>query len=332
MPRAVLAENLVLLLGADAPWTLDHVVPDFSWQSDPVTERAWSTFLGGRTWDERTISILKESLGTAFAKLRVSVGRLLAEGFGEVVVRSSSDYRADGTLSDFVVKADDDMRVAFAESVGWWLHQMTPAYAEDVWRSWALDYLDDRLGNKPLPFTPAEAAGSLRWTTAASDCFPGAVERYLKTPARFTELSLFYKDVDDASLPERYPDAMAQLLAFVVARSDVLYSCDMVGGLVGSLTANLTEQHRTLLLGVCESSLALGCGEAVTWKATIEARWPANGSVEQQGIRHQAPAWSFENRSCHRLLPQRASVFPLSNSANSTTSGVTFQDGSSAHH
>jgi hypothetical protein len=281
LPRAVLAENLTLLLGADAQWALVHVVSDFDWQSDSVTERAWSGFIGGRTWDERTASLLKESLKAAFSKLRGRAGKQLAESFGEVVVQSSSDYRADGTLGEFVVDADEGMRIAFAESVGWWLHQMTPAYAEGVWQAWALDYLDDRLGKKPLPLTPAEAAGLLRWITTAGDRFPAVVERYLKTPARFTAVSLFYRDIDDASLPERYPEAMAQLLAFVVARSDVLYTCDMVGGLVGSLTAALTANHRTLLLGICESSLALGCSEAVIWKATIEAKWPEDGPASE---------------------------------------------------
>lgn len=275
LPRAVLAENLTLLLGADTQWTLDHVVPDFRWENDAVTERAWSAFLGGRRWDERTVSLLKDSLRTAFEKLRGKVGKQLAESFGEVIVRSSSDYRGDGLLSDFVAKADKDMRIAFAQSVGWWLHQMTAAYAEGAWQSWALGYLDDRLEGKPLLFAPAEAAGLLRWITAAGEHFPTAVGRYQESPASFTELSMFFKDLDDASLPERYPVATAQLLGFVVARSQVLFACDMVGGLVGSLMAALTADHRPLLLEICESSLALGCTDAVAWKEAIDARWPA---------------------------------------------------------
>jgi hypothetical protein len=211
------------------------------------------------------------------SRFGAKVGKRLSESFGEVVARSSSDYRADGSLADFVVKPDKDMRVAFAQSVGWWLHQMAEAYAEGVWQSWVLDYLDDRLGGKSLPFAPAEAAGVLRWITAAGEHFPTAVERYLETPASFAELSIFFKDLDGASLPERYPVATAWLLAFVVSRSQVFYTCDMVGGLVDSLRQPLTADRRHLLLDICESSLALGCGDAVAGKAVIDARWPANG-------------------------------------------------------
>ena len=59
----------------------------------------------------------------------------------------------------------------------------------------------------------------LRWITAAGRYFPEAVDFYLGTPAEFPHVTLFFRDIEDAGFLTTHPEALAQLLAFVLSRT-----------------------------------------------------------------------------------------------------------------
>jgi hypothetical protein len=213
--QIIFAANYAFLLSADQQWCESQLLPLFDW-TQLTAERVWAGFLQERRWDERALRDLKPSMREAFARLRHDVGKQLAERFGEVVVRSSADNRGDGTIGDFIARADIPMRKAFADSVGWWLHQMTPASSEQAWCAWILGYLEDRIAARPLALDPEESGAMLRWVTAAGDHFPQAVDLYLQAPIALDHITLFFKDIEDRAIAEHYPRPLARLLNSVL--------------------------------------------------------------------------------------------------------------------
>ena len=279
-PAAIFSIDFSFLLGADSEWAKDQLLPLFSWSNSKVATRTWSAFLHGGGWDGRAVSVLKPDLRLAFLELRGPIGKQLAERFGELMVRSTSDNFGDGTLGEFVAKADDQIRADFAASVGWWMHNMTPSYAEGVWERWINPYVTERLTGKPRKLLTAPEAGEmLRWITAAGRYFPEAVDFYLGTPAEFPHVTLFFRDIEDAGYLTTHTEALAQLLAFVLSRTAELYTCNSVGVLIGRLLDDLDATHRETLLQVCQHALRLGCGDAVSWRATLESKWPRSPSA-----------------------------------------------------
>ena len=105
--RGHLRIDFSFLLGADSEWAKDQLLPLFSWSNSKVAHRTWSAFLHGGGWDGRAVSLLKPNLRLAFLHLRGPIGKQLAERFGELMVRSTFDNFGDGTLGEFVAKADD---------------------------------------------------------------------------------------------------------------------------------------------------------------------------------------------------------------------------------
>jgi hypothetical protein len=271
--QIIFAANYAFFLSADQQWCDSQLLPLFDW-TQPTAERVWAGFLQERRWDERALRELKPSMREAFARLRHEVGKQLAEGFGEVVVRSSADNRGDGTIGDFVARSDITMRKAFADSVGWWLHQMTPASAEQAWGAWVLGYLEDRVAARPLALDPEESGAMLRWVTAAGDHFPQAVDLYLRAPIALDHITLAFKDIEDGAIAEHHPRPLARLLNSVLAGTTSLWvSCRDLDRLVNEFLERLEAGDRGTILGICTQAIRLGCDAAVGWRDAVNAKW-----------------------------------------------------------
>jgi hypothetical protein len=272
--QIIFGANYAFLLSADQQWCDSQLLPLFDW-TQLSAERVWAGFVQERRWDERALRDLKPSMREAFAHLRNEVGKQLAEAFGEVVVRSSADNTGDGTIGDFIARADIPMRKAFAESVGWWLHQMTPASAEQAWGGWILGYLADRVADRPLALDPEESGAMLRWVTAASDHFPQAVGLYLQAPIALDHVTLVFKDIEDRAIADHHPRPLARLLNSVLAGTTSSWiSCGDLNRLVHEFLERLEAGDRGTILGICTQAIRLGCDAAVGWRDAVNAKWP----------------------------------------------------------
>jgi hypothetical protein len=273
--QIIFAANYAIVLGADQSWCESHLLPLFDWGQSDTAKRAWAGLLQGGIWDERALRDVKPSMRDAFGVLREEVGKQLAERFGEVMVRSSADNRGDGTIGDFIARADIAMRVAFAESVGWWLHRMPDAFAEQSWSTWILEYLEDRVKGRPLPLEPEEAGAMLRWVTAAGDRFPQAVELYVRTTIAVDHVTFAFKDIEDGEIDEHHPRPLARLLNAVLAGTTTAWiSCTDVDRLVARFLERLESGDRDTILGICTQALRLGCDAATGWSVAVHAKWP----------------------------------------------------------
>jgi hypothetical protein len=274
--QSILAAKYDFLAAADEDWTVANLGPLFAWGADSErAARAWSSFVDGGTLNERVLRHLRGEFGGTSRALRGPVGIAFAECFAEVMVRSNADYISDGTLADFVASSDEEMRVAFAQRVGWWLvHRMTIDYSEEQWSRWISTYLTARLASQPRRLSPEEAAAMLDWIVASGSHFPEAVSLYVQSDARFAETYGFTNDLERHNVVEAHPADVAKLADFVVGNAREMYWCDQLGGLLTQLLERLTADSRPVLLRICESAARLSCGEAPRWRVMIEQRWP----------------------------------------------------------
>ena len=149
---------------------------------------------------------------------------------------------------------------------------MTPAYRGTVWQLWAFDYFGRPFGTKaPRPHS-CRGGGNASLGHSCGRSVSGS-RRAVRADAsaihrNVTVLSRCRGCISIGALPR---GAGSTSRVRCRGKRCPLHVRHGRRTLVESLTAVLTADHRTLLLDICGSSLALGCGEAVGWRATVEA-------------------------------------------------------------
>ncbi len=220
--KAVLGCFSAHLLEADEPWATRNLLPLFG-QADnmPAYQAVWDGFLSG----QKTLhlaELLKDSFFEAISRLNTHLaGGRSREKFVRDFTLMLEYVFSDPTeiLNDWIPKffanAGDEDRVRFGQNLSSRIKRMEDAQQRTLWDGWLGRYLANRLQGVPAPLLPDEVGAILGWLPHFKSLFPDAVELAGKLPPQQLDHSDTLYRINQGTLWETYPEAVAALVAFL---------------------------------------------------------------------------------------------------------------------
>ena len=215
----VLTSRLGFLLALDEQWTIEYLVPLFSDGDDVRFQQAWDGFLAWGRLTPQIVEVLTPAFFSALPRLdRVLTAR--RDRFVEYYT-TSAGFFAERPLEDWIPKffqvATTEDRQCFARHMEYLLRGLDEERQKEWWQRWLRQYWENRVLGTPVPLEPVEVKHMLDWLPHLPATFPEAVRLAVRMPkARFEYSHLTYA-LKDSPLAEQYPDAMAQLIIFVLS-------------------------------------------------------------------------------------------------------------------
>src|SRR5262249_5843 len=129
-------------------------------------------------------------------------------------------FFAERPLEDWIPKffqvATTEDRQSFARHMEYLLRGLDEERQKEWWQRWLQQYWQNRVWGVPAPLEPVEVQGMLDWLPHLPATFPEAVSLAVCMPkVRLQHTPLVYA-LKESPLVEQYPDAMAQLIIFVL--------------------------------------------------------------------------------------------------------------------
>lgn len=185
LARAMLASQLHFFFGADRDWCVTRLLPRFDWADVGEATAAWQGFL---TWGRWNDGLLQEGLIDSYlstsehiAELPNRLGQQLAAHLSSIAMFAAVEPTT--WLTDFVLRAPEDLRVYWANHVAHALTQLRPAEAPAQWDRWIHSYWSARNQSVPQPFTSTEASATASWVVGLPGVRSHAVDFVLASIA-----------------------------------------------------------------------------------------------------------------------------------------------------
>ena len=118
-------------------------------------------------------------------------------------------------IPKFFANAGDEDRVRFGQNLSSRIKRMEDAQQRTLWDRWLRRYLENRLQGVPAPLLPGEVGAILGWIPHFKSLFPDAVELAGKLPPQQLDHSDTLYRINQGTLWETYPEAVAALVAFL---------------------------------------------------------------------------------------------------------------------
>ena len=98
------------------------------------------------------------------------------------------------------------------------LRGLDEARQKEWWQRWLRQYWENRVSGAPVPLEPVEVQGMLDWLPHLPAVFPEAVALAVCMPkAKLEYPHMLVYALKDSPLVEQYPNAIAQLIIFVLS-------------------------------------------------------------------------------------------------------------------
>jgi hypothetical protein len=134
------------------------------------------------------------------------------------------------------------------------LRGLDEARQKEWWQRWLRQYWENRVSGLPVPLEPVEVKHMLDWLPHLPATFPEAVMLAIRMPKTRFEYSHLAYELKDSPLVEQYPDAMAQLIIFVLscdAPTSTWYGLQELTGRLADLPVQ-TTLRQTLIERLAE--------------------------------------------------------------------------------
>jgi hypothetical protein len=254
--RTVLTSQLGFLLASDEQWAIEHLVPLFSDSDNVRFQQAWDGFLARGTLTPQTVETLTPAFFSALSRLD-SVLTARRDRFVEYYTVSIGFF-AERPLEDWIPKlfqvATTEDKQCFARHMEYLLRGLDEARQKEWWQRWLRQYWENRVSGLPVPLEPVEVKHMLDWLPHLPATFPEAVMLAIRMPKTRFEYSHLAYELKDSPLVEQYPDAMAQLIIFVLscdAPTSTWYGLQELTGRLADLPVQ-TTLRQTLIERLAE--------------------------------------------------------------------------------
>ncbi|HEX2050512.1 MAG TPA: hypothetical protein VHJ34_07755 [Actinomycetota bacterium] len=269
----VVAQDVVFLYSLDSEWTLQKLLPTFEWESEERAKAAWNGYLWGPRWHRRLLPPLIPLIQETFDHLD-ALGdehrRQLAALVAGISVHAMDDAMSRPEwLRKYLATGEDTDRAAIAYGIAAALEPLDDEAVRDVWKHWLREYVSERMGDVPA-VADEEELRALHELVMPLKVVLGELVPLLKsrTPVD-TRYSRIYDRMSASTFSREEADAAAELLEHLLAGAGTpFFNCHEVGLLVTSL--HMAGAPRDVLVRICNRMSELGCGEAITLRATIE--------------------------------------------------------------
>lgn len=215
--RSVLARQFTFLLGLDAAWTTQRLLPLFSDPDSSKFAQAWSGYLSGECLNPTATNALRPAIRDALPRL---IGGLEAlrkpfiEYYSDIAVLIESDPTETylRILFDHASLAD---RTWFAMRVGLRLRNMKPNETLKLWDAWLHNYWNRRAMGGFGSLEEAEICAMLEWLPHLDEAYPQGIQFAIRCPPiAIQDCNLFYP-LMEGDLVTRFPGATVDLLIYL---------------------------------------------------------------------------------------------------------------------
>ena len=218
LAQAFFASKLHFFFGADPAWCETRLLPLFDWTANK--EQAAAAWQGFLTWGRWNDGLLQAGLLDGYIattthtnELPEDLRRQLASHLTSIAMYAPADPVT--WLTQFIVDAPEDLRVAWAQQVTVALTEVEQGEAPNQWARWIAAYWSDRNQSVPLPFTPAEASTTAGWVVGLNGVRPQAIDLVLGSHAGLDQHGGFLyrlKDLDVAAEANDWARLLTHLL------------------------------------------------------------------------------------------------------------------------
>jgi len=271
--RATLALHFPFVYHVDPAWATAQLFPKF--QFSVVGEEAflmWEPHAGYGKLSRDLILRMPPIYREAFPHFH-DVGHELQEGFyrhiAVMVYSCLFDINEGNWFRDFLVVLTDDEKSKWAGQMALVLKGAPDAHKALLWKRWMKDYWKERLHGRPCPLQAKEADKMLEWAFAVGAAFPEAVEFVVQGPRVQQNLCLVPHILREHEAPEKYPEAVLQLLDWLLEdRGGHWWDFQDIESVLFRLPKKTA--FLPLLNSICQRLVSLGYSEAAELKRRIE--------------------------------------------------------------
>jgi hypothetical protein len=273
--RVMLASQILFLFSSDETWTAEHIVPLFKWSRNPRRAlRAWHGYLGWGQWTDSLLQHMMANYEETFPVLHSDFGDFsdrLCSHLASIAVLSSIDPLQHGWLNRFLLNVKAEEREMWASSVATVLRGTKENSKAALWSRWIHGYWQNRIQGIPTLLSASESGIMARWLVHLEPVFPKAVEVAISSPVPSLKHEHIFYELANSSLPKTYPLPTSKLLLFLLrGHADPFWACDYVATVIDAILTT-TPTDKAVLLLVCDELARLGCGNAATLKARVQA-------------------------------------------------------------
>ena len=220
--RSVLARNLTYLLAVDESWTRNNVIPFFAdYESQDDYDAVWHGFLYGGLLNPLVAEVLERPFLTAVYRITsIFPDRRTRNLFIDrlaVMLTYFVDDPIPQWIPEFYNNAEPEDKQHLIWSVSSVLRGMTDEQQQELWNRWLRHFWENRGRGVPESLSPGELAWMLDCLQYMKGIFPEAVELTVSIPTRSLSDERVYvvMDLNDSSVSENHPEAVAKLLIYL---------------------------------------------------------------------------------------------------------------------
>jgi uncharacterized protein DUF4020 len=280
--RVILASQLHFLLYVDQHWTVEHILPLLDAQIDQHRARqCWHGFLYWGRWNDAILPKLLPLYERMFRFVEAEKDdfkRAFCGHLAGIAVYGSIDPLDHGWLFRFLSSVTLETRAVWADQLRTGIQGLDDGAKLSLWQRWLQRYWNERLAGRPLAIAPKESAEMLDWIADLGPVIPEAIELMCRTP--FPELSnhMVYYPITKSEFLQRYPDAVADLLAFLTAgeKDRPIYDLDQLYEAVDRLVSLVPNNPR--LPRLFDDLARLGASGV---SSLVEKRKAAKGKADE---------------------------------------------------
>ncbi|MCU1253826.1 MAG: hypothetical protein JWM83_125 [Candidatus Angelobacter sp.] len=270
--RVIMASQLNFLFWSDKKWATDNIVPLLDWSVNPKRAvQSWHGYLVSSVWPEPLLPILITLYEKLFPVIKDQPERIserFCEHLAAIACFGSINPLEVGWLTRFTTLVDPKLRERWSSDVQMMLRQMDDQAKDKAWAAWVSQYWQNRIDGVPVPLTAAEAGKMAEWSIHLEPVFPEAVDKICNGPSPELKNSFLYYELPDTVLPERYPQAVAQLILFLLQENAApIYDFDRMDRVFEKLVDGKVDRH--LLIAICDQLARVGYEGAKRLRALI---------------------------------------------------------------
>jgi hypothetical protein len=262
--RVVVAAQVFFLFSADETWTIQHVIPLFSFRRNlKKALQAWHGYLVWGSWNDRLLVHLLPKYEEAFPFVNSQFGKL-RDAFCNHLAGIAAFSKIDpsrSSLYKFLAAVTEQERIRWAAAFGQGLKGMEEPAKTAMWALWLRQYWKDRVEGIPIPLTEKEGEEMVEWSIHLRSVFAEVVANALVTSIPDMQSSFMLTELSQSVLRKEYPKESSALVLHVLKNAHALpWDTRWVEPLVTELASSTESKPNTRL--ICDELSRLGYQDA----------------------------------------------------------------------